>query len=71
MGRAPVLIDMPDVIETERLVVRSPRPAMNEASFTLEGRLRNHGRETTGELRDTMVYALVSGDPAVQALLAT
>lgn len=47
---------------------RSQRVA-ERCGFLLEGRLRNHGRETTGELRDTMVYALVSGDAAVQALL--
>lgn len=39
--------------------------------FVLEGRLRNHGREATGELRDMMVYALVSTDAAAQALRAT
>ena len=38
--------------------------------FILEARLRNHGREATGELRDMMVYALIPGDPAAQALLA-
>jgi hypothetical protein len=34
-------------------------------------RLRNHSRETTGELRDMMVYTLVPGDAAAQALRAT
>jgi RimJ/RimL family protein N-acetyltransferase len=34
--------------------------------FALEGRLRNHKREPDGELRDTLVYALVAGDAAAQ-----
>jgi RimJ/RimL family protein N-acetyltransferase len=38
--------------------------------FVLDGRLRNQGREPTGELRDTMVYSLVPDDAVVQALLA-
>jgi RimJ/RimL family protein N-acetyltransferase len=37
--------------------------------FTLDGRLRDHGRENTGELRDMLVYSLVSRDAAAQALL--
>jgi len=63
-------------LEAERVEIhcshrnaRSQRVA-ERCGFTLEGRLRNHGRETTGELRDMMVYALIPGDPAVQALLA-
>jgi RimJ/RimL family protein N-acetyltransferase len=32
--------------------------------FALEGRLRNHMRIDTGELRDTLVFSLVPGDPA-------
>ena len=48
---------------------RSQRVA-ERCGFSLEGRLRNHVREPTGELRDTLVYSLVSGDAAVQALLA-
>ena len=39
--------------------------------FVLDGRLRDHGREPTGELRDTLVYSLVPTDTAAQALLAT
>jgi RimJ/RimL family protein N-acetyltransferase len=38
--------------------------------FVLEGRLRNHRREATGELRDTLVYALLPSDPAAAAILA-
>ena len=38
--------------------------------FVLEGRLRNQRRETTGELRDTLVYALTPSDPATTAILA-
>ena len=49
--------------------VRSQRVA-ERCGYVLEGRLRNHGREATGELRDTMVYALVPDDPAAQALRA-
>jgi len=30
----------------------------------LEARLRNEARETNGELRDTLVYSLLPGDPA-------
>lgn len=50
--------------------VRSQRVA-ERCGYILEGRLRNHGRETTGELRDMLVYALVADDAAAQALLAT
>jgi RimJ/RimL family protein N-acetyltransferase len=64
------------MLEAERVEIhcshrneRSQKVA-TRCGFTLEGRLRNHGREPTGELRDMMVYALVSGDAAVQALLA-
>jgi RimJ/RimL family protein N-acetyltransferase len=49
---------------------RSQRVA-ERCGFVLEGRLRNHGREATGELRDMLVYALVPGDAAMPALLAT
>jgi RimJ/RimL family protein N-acetyltransferase len=38
--------------------------------FVLEGRLRNQRRENTGELRDTLVYALTPSDPATAAILA-
>jgi RimJ/RimL family protein N-acetyltransferase len=48
---------------------RSQRVA-ERCGFVLEGRLRNHRRETTGELRDTLVYALLPSDPATQAILA-
>ncbi len=41
-----------------------------KCGFALEGRLRNHSREPTGELRDTLIYALVRQDAAVQALPA-
>jgi RimJ/RimL family protein N-acetyltransferase len=33
--------------------------------FELEGRLRNHMRTEAGPLRDTLVFSLVPGDPAV------
>jgi RimJ/RimL family protein N-acetyltransferase len=49
---------------------RSQRVA-ERCGFLLDGRLRNHGREATGELRDTMVYSLVPGDAAARALVAT
>jgi len=49
--------------------VRSQRVA-ERCGFVLEGRLRNHRRETTGELRDTLVYALVPSDPATASILA-
>ncbi|HEX2690569.1 MAG TPA: GNAT family N-acetyltransferase [Kofleriaceae bacterium] len=48
---------------------RSQRVA-ERCGFLLDGRLRNHGREATGELRDMLVYSLVPEDPAVQALMA-
>jgi RimJ/RimL family protein N-acetyltransferase len=48
--------------------VRSQRVA-ERCGFVVEGRLRNQRRETTGELRDTLVYALVPSDPAVAAIL--
>ena len=35
--------------------------------FVLEGRLRNHIRLESGELRDTLVFSLVPGDAAAQA----
>jgi RimJ/RimL family protein N-acetyltransferase len=38
--------------------------------FVLEARLRNEAREPTGELRDTLIYALVRQDAAVEALVA-
>jgi RimJ/RimL family protein N-acetyltransferase len=47
---------------------RSQRVA-ERCGFLLDGRLRNHGREPTGELRDMLVYSLVATDAAVQALL--
>jgi len=50
--------------------LRSQRVA-ERCGYVLEGRLRNHGREATGELRDTMVYALVPDDATAQALRAT
>ncbi len=34
--------------------------------FSLEGRLRNQTRELDGELRDTLVYALIRGDAAIR-----
>jgi RimJ/RimL family protein N-acetyltransferase len=49
--------------------VRSQRVA-ERCGFVLEGRLRNQRRETAGELRDTLVYALVPSDPATAAILA-
>jgi RimJ/RimL family protein N-acetyltransferase len=49
--------------------VRSQKVA-ERCGFVLEGRLRNHGREPTGELRDIMVYSLVPEDAAAQALVA-
>ncbi len=45
----------------------SQRTALR-CGFTLEGRLRNHCREPTGELRDTLIYSLLPQDPAGQAL---
>lgn len=42
--------------------VRSQRVA-ERCGFTLEGRLRNHGRDPSGELRDTMIYARTPDDP--------
>lgn len=42
---------------------RSQRVA-ERCGFTLEARLRNHGREPSGELRDTMIYARVPDDTA-------
>jgi RimJ/RimL family protein N-acetyltransferase len=49
--------------------LRSQRVA-ERCGYVLEARLRNHGRETTGELRDKLVYALVPDDAAAQALWA-
>jgi RimJ/RimL family protein N-acetyltransferase len=48
---------------------RSRRVA-ERCGFVLEARLRDHGRETWGELRDLLVYSLVPGDPAARALAA-
>jgi len=48
---------------------RSQRVA-ERCGFQLDGRLRNHGRDPSGELRDMMIYALVPGDAAAQALVA-
>lgn len=41
--------------------VRSRRVAEG-AGFTLEARLRHHSREPSGELRDTLVFALLRGE---------
>jgi RimJ/RimL family protein N-acetyltransferase len=49
---------------------RSQRVA-ERCGFLFDGRLRNHGREPSGELRDMMIYALVPGDAAAQALVAS
>jgi RimJ/RimL family protein N-acetyltransferase len=49
--------------------LRSQRVA-ERCGFVLEGRLRNQRRETTGELRDTLVYALLPSDPATATILA-
>lgn len=49
--------------------VRSQKVA-ERCGFVLEGRLRNHGREPTGDLRDMMIYSLVPEDAAAQALVA-
>ena len=38
------------------------RKVAERCGFTFEGRLRNHGREASGELRDTLVYAVVKDD---------
>ena len=48
---------------------RSQRVA-ERCGFVLDGRLRNHGREPSGELRDMLVYSLVPTDAAARALLA-
>jgi len=45
--------------------LRSQRVA-TRCGYTLEARLRNHGREPSGELRDMMIYARVR-DPAATA----
>jgi RimJ/RimL family protein N-acetyltransferase len=42
---------------------RSLRVA-ERCGFVLDGRLRNHGRESNGELRDTLIYSLVAEDVA-------
>jgi RimJ/RimL family protein N-acetyltransferase len=47
---------------------RSQRVA-ERCGFVLEGRLRNQRRETTGELRDTLVYALLPSDLATHITL--
>jgi len=57
-------------LEAERLEIRcSPRNPRSQrvaerCGFSLEGRLRNQTREPSGELRDTLVYALLRGDAA-------
>jgi RimJ/RimL family protein N-acetyltransferase len=43
--------------------LRSQQVALR-CGYTLEARLRNHGREPSGELRDMMVYARVRDDAA-------
>jgi ribosomal-protein-serine acetyltransferase len=48
---------------------RSQRVA-ERCGFVLEGRLRNRLREPDGELRDTLIYAIIPDDPAARALLA-
>jgi RimJ/RimL family protein N-acetyltransferase len=45
--------------------VRSQRVA-ERCGFSLEGHLRNHYREPNGDLRDTLVYALIRGEPPVR-----
>jgi RimJ/RimL family protein N-acetyltransferase len=47
---------------------RSRRVA-ERSGYLLEARLRNHSREVSGELRDTLIYSLVRSDTAAQALL--
>jgi RimJ/RimL family protein N-acetyltransferase len=49
--------------------VRSRRVA-ERCGFVLEGRQRNQRREPTGELRDTLVYALLPSDPGTAAIMA-
>jgi RimJ/RimL family protein N-acetyltransferase len=57
-------------LAAERLEIhcshRNPRSqrVAERCGFILEGRLRNHAREPSGELRDTLVYGLIRGDPA-------
>ncbi len=43
--------------------LRSQRVA-ERCGYTLEGRLRNHGREPDGQLRDMLVYAAIAKDSA-------
>jgi RimJ/RimL family protein N-acetyltransferase len=59
-----------EVLQTERVEiqcshrnVRSQKVA-ERCGFVLEGRLRNQTREPTGELRDTLIYALTRADVA-------
>lgn len=56
-------------IHTSHRNRRSQRVA-ERCGFVLEARIRNHGREVNGELRDTMIYSLTPSDPTAQALVA-
>jgi RimJ/RimL family protein N-acetyltransferase len=62
-----------EVLGAERGEIRcSPRNSRSQGvaercGFTLEGRLRNQTREPSGELRDTLVYALIRSDAAAPA----
>lgn len=46
------------------------RTVAEATGYVLEGRLRHHDRLPSGDLRETLVYALIDTDPAVRALLA-
>ena len=63
-----------DVLGAARLMltcdpenVRSRR-IPDAIGFVLEGRLRNHMRLESGELRDTLVFSLVPGDSAIDKI---
>lgn len=52
----PILRDFPDAFESERLLIRSPRPgdglALNEATLRQQRR-----DQETGALHDTLLFA--------------
>ncbi|MGD0138860.1 MAG: hypothetical protein ABSD28_08290 [Tepidisphaeraceae bacterium] len=48
----PILLDIPESFETERLLIRVPRP----------GELRGHHVGIDGTLRNKMVFALTDED---------
>ena len=54
----PLLLDVPDAFETERLIVRCPRPG--DGRLVYEALVESLD-DPDGTLRDTCLYSRVSG----------